>query len=64
MSKHHSMEEYCYCDHEVEYGHDWSDFDPSRQYVACPLFEDESLECTYTLGELIQMAPNGKNDRE
>ena len=47
MSKHHSMEECCHCGHEVEYGRDWSNFDPGRQYVACPLFEDEGLGCTY-----------------
>ena len=41
------MEEYCHCGHEVEYGHDWSNFDPRRQYIACPLFKDEGLECTY-----------------
>ena len=37
------MEEYCHCGHEVEYGRDWS----RRQYVACPLFENEDLGCTY-----------------
>ena len=47
MSKHHSMEEYCHCGHEVKYGRDWSDFYPGREYVVCPLFEDEGLECTY-----------------
>ena len=45
MSKLHSIKQYC-CGHEVEYGRDWSDFDPSRQYVACPLFHDEGLGCT------------------
>ena len=41
------MEEHCRCGHEVEYGRDWSNFDPRRQYVACPLFENEGLGCTY-----------------
>ena len=41
------MEELCHCGYEVEYGSDWSDFDPGRQYVTCPLFEDENLRCTY-----------------
>ena len=47
MLKHHSMEEYCHCGHEVEYGRNWSNFDLGRQYVVCPLFEDEGLRCTY-----------------
>ena len=59
MSKHHSMEEYCHCSHEVQYGRDWSDYDPERQYITCPLFQDEELGCTYFRG-LIQRSPNGK----
>ena len=42
------MEEHCDCGHKVEYGRDWSVFDPGRQYVACPLFQDEGLGCTYS----------------
>ena len=41
MSNHHLMEEYCHYGHEVEYGPDWSDFDPGRQYIVCPLFQDD-----------------------
>ena len=41
------MEKYCHCSHEVEYDHDWSDFNPGHQYVVCPLFQDEGLGCTY-----------------
>ena len=47
MSNLHSMEEHCHCGHEVEYGRHWSDFDPSRQYIACLLVYDEGLGCTY-----------------
>ena len=47
MSKHHLMEEYCHCGHEVQYDRNWSDFNRRRQYVACPLFEYEGLRCTY-----------------
>ena len=41
------MEEHCHCGHEVEYGRDWNDFDHKRQYIACPLFQEEGLGCTY-----------------
>ena len=34
------MEEHCHCGYKVEYGRDWIDFDPGRQYVTCPLFHD------------------------
>ena len=47
MLKLHSTKEHCNCDYEVEYGRDWSDFDPGRQCDACPLFHDEGLGCTY-----------------
>ena len=43
MSKLHSMEEHCHCGHEVEYDRDWRDFDPGRQYIACPHFHNEGL---------------------
>ena len=42
------MDEHCHCGYEVEFGRDWSDTYPGRQYVACPLFEDDmTLGCTY-----------------
>ena len=47
ISKPQSMEELCHCGHEVEHGRDLSDFDSSRQYFTCPLFQDEGLGCTY-----------------
>ena len=53
------MEKHCYGGHEVEYGHDWSDFDPGHEYIACPLFQDEGLGCTYFRWVDLE-APNGK----
>ena len=42
------MDEHCHCGYEVEFSRDWSDTYPGRQYVACPLFEDDmTLGCTY-----------------
>ena len=59
MSKHHSMEEYCHCGHEVECGRDWSNFDHGHQYIACPYSKMKVWDAP-TLGGLIRRAPNGK----
>jgi hypothetical protein len=47
MSQDHSIEELCDCGYEVEMNKDWSDIDPGREYVACPLYLDEGFGCTY-----------------
>ena len=53
------MEEYCHCGYEVEYDCDWSDFAPSRNYVACSFCHDEKLGVP-NLGGLIKRAPDGR----
>ena len=47
MSKEHCIEELCDCGYEVEINTDWSDFDPGRDFVACPFYLVEGLGCTY-----------------
>ena len=47
MSKEHCIEELCDCGYEVEINTDWSDFDPGREFVACPFYLVDGLGCTY-----------------
>ena len=51
MSKEHCIEELCDCDYEVEINTNWSDFDPGRDFVACPFYMVDGLGCTYLVDE-------------